>query len=74
MSMTHKFDQQERQVAEKAADALHDAQQKALATHDVLVVKDDHLVLLSKEGIEKVIKPVHSAISVVRGSKIIRTA
>lgn len=72
MSMMHKFDQQECRVAEKAVDALHDAQQKALATHQVLVVKNDHLVMLSKDGIEKIIKPVKSAISVVCGTKIMR--
>lgn len=74
MTMTHKFDEQERLVAEKAVDALHHAQQKALSTHEVLVVKDNHLVSLSKDGIEKVIKPVQSAIAVVRGTKIVRTA
>ncbi len=73
MLMIDKFDEEDRLVAAKVADALHQAYQTALSTHDVMIVRDNHLVLVSKAGVEKIIKSVPPAIPVLRGTKIMRT-
>lgn len=74
MSIMHKLDQKERKVAEKAVQALQHAQQKALSTHDVLVVQNDLLVAISNNGDERIMKSVEAAVSVVRGTRIVRKA